>query len=1062
MDPKNMIAVGNQQSISNLDELFDVVQTWKLLCKDALHGIEASCKSNAGKPVDAETAKQLDTAYIFAERTLSEWLRHDDPKRYLLWRKANENLWHGLFGNETCTGKSIIKLFKIYHHFFKDFAGHHAEEVRLAVAVRMKYLDEQAKLGDKHTANLGSEIAMPTNIIRFRRLLLLRKLLFISQLESKYWLGFTSSKTKLRYDDGLVNLNFTNIYGDNLASQLFAFVALHQDYEYDHLNSFFARANEMIQLQAAPMRMARASDGGLDEYVSFRDLLKECDLSIDQLGKKDLSEWKDAKVMSRYHELVKKREVIAWAMNQHHQELGLKDKVKVGWEEYQFKSKLGAKTFLMDAGLLLAKSTGKNLAKAIWNQMNNKEAENNWGEIGKEALFDLAQIGTMALVSVFFGPGAGGSAASMLGGILRPSPPDPYLEEFKKLHKGIQEILTSIDKMQASLEKLIQALPAEISKKLMEINFNNSLMAFRNELKNVESVHAEMLKGEKRKLLDAGWLTRHELLATELQAILSLLWNKNFKLTTTWAENPDWKMDLTEGTIIHFMIKTFSEPKSFRRFHESVQSIYQIVDSMEQVVAHYQSAMPALRAIYAMEIAIVEDCKREDFFAALLQIQKQEKSYSHLLLMAVNEIRLSIGRENAILYHKMMRYWDDGRNLNLFSGFMLQESKIGETQATQQQKSYLCFDYKINDIGTEKWCFVNIDNGSLYILPHSADDSQSNDIKGSYKVVSPFKNHDHHARDLKLALGLDNTVITESINGLTRCNVVFMEDVDQRSLDHAAHYGIVSQIGSKVETGKLPKVKDLNTNLEFFKNETEFGLTIFSVGQLIYLLREPVAKYRDEFDNGNMHCIARTDAKGVFEIGFGKQEKVNGKLSIKTVVSIRLDPSSIYNLIPETGHFDYDISNECLKSQEIEHFLMPNFALFQLKSSLFPGQSLQKGTSLYSYGKKVTYQTDGNLVSFSNSSTPTWDSGTSGKPSSILKMQHDGNLVIYKAPGPNESYVPIAVWAASWYKCKEHPSTEFKDFQMNVGKVFNASAIRNENGIPIWSADKGRLKQIRF
>ena len=55
-------------------------------------------------------------------------------------------------------------------------------------------------------------------------------------------------------------------------------------------------------------------------------------------------------------------------------------------------------------------------------------------------------------------------------------------------------------------------------------------------------------------------------------------------------------------------------------------------------------------------------------------------------------------------------------------------------------------------------------------------------------------------------------------------------------------------------------------------------------------------------------------------------------------------------------------------------------------------------------------QTDGNLVLYDTSNQARWASGTSNNPGAYLKMQDDGNVVIYRA-GP--STANNALWATN-------------------------------------------------
>ena len=65
------------------------------------------------------------------------------------------------------------------------------------------------------------------------------------------------------------------------------------------------------------------------------------------------------------------------------------------------------------------------------------------------------------------------------------------------------------------------------------------------------------------------------------------------------------------------------------------------------------------------------------------------------------------------------------------------------------------------------------------------------------------------------------------------------------------------------------------------------------------------------------------------------------------------------------------------------------------------GQQLHGGQWLMSANRThgLTLQTDGNLVAYGPNSRVLWDSGTPGRPGSVLTMQADGNLVVYSAGG---------------------------------------------------------------
>ena len=67
---------------------------------------------------------------------------------------------------------------------------------------------------------------------------------------------------------------------------------------------------------------------------------------------------------------------------------------------------------------------------------------------------------------------------------------------------------------------------------------------------------------------------------------------------------------------------------------------------------------------------------------------------------------------------------------------------------------------------------------------------------------------------------------------------------------------------------------------------------------------------------------------------------------------------------------------------------------------------------LYSPNGKyyLTFQTDGNLVIYTDKGSATWSSGTFGNPSAVLVLQKDGNLVIYKDNSFNS-----AIWSSQTF-----------------------------------------------
>ena len=72
-----------------------------------------------------------------------------------------------------------------------------------------------------------------------------------------------------------------------------------------------------------------------------------------------------------------------------------------------------------------------------------------------------------------------------------------------------------------------------------------------------------------------------------------------------------------------------------------------------------------------------------------------------------------------------------------------------------------------------------------------------------------------------------------------------------------------------------------------------------------------------------------------------------------------------------------------------------------LGACIAAGQYIHAGQYLQSYPNyyKLIMQSDGNLVLYTSSSQPLWDSQTSGHLGAYARFQTDGNFVVYSATG---------------------------------------------------------------
>lgn len=90
----------------------------------------------------------------------------------------------------------------------------------------------------------------------------------------------------------------------------------------------------------------------------------------------------------------------------------------------------------------------------------------------------------------------------------------------------------------------------------------------------------------------------------------------------------------------------------------------------------------------------------------------------------------------------------------------------------------------------------------------------------------------------------------------------------------------------------------------------------------------------------------------------------------------------------------------------------------------------------------VKMQTDGNLVVYNATGTATWNSGTASNPGAKLSIQDDGNVVIYNTEG-----------TAKWSSGTGGQATSTTLKMQDDGNL----VLYTSGGIPLWSTFNGRL-----
>lgn len=120
------------------------------------------------------------------------------------------------------------------------------------------------------------------------------------------------------------------------------------------------------------------------------------------------------------------------------------------------------------------------------------------------------------------------------------------------------------------------------------------------------------------------------------------------------------------------------------------------------------------------------------------------------------------------------------------------------------------------------------------------------------------------------------------------------------------------------------------------------------------------------------------------------------------------------------------------------------FGITGNKSVLKPGESLAAGQTISSPDKKyvLAMQTDGNLVIYNQQGsgyTATWWTGTNGRIGSFVKMQSDGNFVLFQNSNP--------IWHSGTYATRMAGA--------NITMQNDGNLVIYKNNVALWSTKYG-------
>jgi hypothetical protein len=109
-----------------------------------------------------------------------------------------------------------------------------------------------------------------------------------------------------------------------------------------------------------------------------------------------------------------------------------------------------------------------------------------------------------------------------------------------------------------------------------------------------------------------------------------------------------------------------------------------------------------------------------------------------------------------------------------------------------------------------------------------------------------------------------------------------------------------------------------------------------------------------------------------------------------------------------------------------------NLVLYKIPES----RAIWASNTYDSGGVKAVLQYDGDFVVYSVTNNPRWNSGTSGRPSNYLRLQDDGNLVLYGV-GDNVPQWSTGTWEKNTLRTESFNSASI----VNMGKLTTQEAM---------------------
>ena len=1032
-------------SINTTDEMRLYMDVWKSICEAALRYIPQKYEKINGKTVFYNDAVAfLDLKIIALEFELAKQLSLLESKEpFESFSQKNTNLMEHLFlegdlndslffsdDNGTHkkytadqkTNHAILNLFKSYERLDDaESKALYADLFNLIRDLDSKDFADFYKTGSikNEDANFDSK----ENIIRFKRIFLKRKSLFLANFET---LVFINGEEQ----NGSVLTRLAEPQGGKFFSSLKQYLLNQDDFAMfilqDKVKAFLSKKSDNLRsttpiLKASPVLKSSSKTS----YSDFKGFKKELEAVNSQLNIqiKSLRDIKDVDddFIKQYNSLESEQNILKRIVTEKQKDLTLVGSIKNDISEYgkTVKGRAGSTALAGAKSLMLKSSTY--MGFALYNKFKGEDYKNDWEEITKQFSMDLLEAGGGVLLSIFIGPSGFGVVSSVFGMFKEKQP-----TQLDKMERRLTEITNKLDDIAKSMDRFTVTLPEVMVQTAKIAAAKKAITEMINHLTNIKNIYNDVFRNGNYHLdVDKLW-QEHEAFKSNFQLFMKEFWDSNYAFTTGDGFVFEGQSRDT-SSLSYGIINAYKDTNTYLRFDQTFKKLFELVNAVESLIAQYRDIRVDLLSLLCVSLPLFNDSSRNKskVLNKLFDLTKNEADLNAVLMYSLITLRKNVlGERNQRLYDKMMSYWENHERFDYFNAFFLKD---------QEAKSFYMYDYankKLDSVGNYDYRF--------FIVP----DAGTEKANQKYKLINSQLDDHRKTFEYRIAMGHDDTLI---INDNLITKTEFADNIDGTIEHWIKKTGGVQRLIECNNCFELFITRgDTSPSIQFYLRDGKYGLE--EQGN-IWGYQLISGEIENDFKGQQPCAIAGFDKETKdFYIGFGVLKKDDkGNETVEKINTIAFDKHARVRTDGNTSAFDYRFSNDAIKNRFEElHAKYPKLAFNRMssvrfdnlkllinKDTMLRGQALIPGDSLIHYRHKtiLIMQSDGNLVlysyeqnwfvefiekfSFITKYLPTFPfpsnrhiwfaSHTNSSGQCVLHFQRDGNLVIYPEKGPYDS-----------------------------------------------------------